>query len=157
MQKVMYLHGLESKPGGEKVEFLEKHFEVLAPECDYKNNENIFFDLLSQAQDFQPDIIIGSSMGGYMAYYISQHLNRPIILFNPALAYQPIKRVVKVGPHKPSVFLGLGFYDEVVPSFSSFNILGDSIINASFGKHTHQTPFYFFTKVIREVTGLNIY
>ena len=48
MRKVMYLHGLESKPGGEKVEFLEKHFEVLAPECNYKENENVFFDTVSK-------------------------------------------------------------------------------------------------------------
>ena len=157
MKKVMYIHGLESKPGGPKVDILKKYFKVLAPECDYKNNENIFFDLLSQAQHFQPDIIIGSSMGGYMAYYISQHINKPIILFNPALAHQPIKRVVQVGPNKPDVYLGLGFYDEVVPPFSSFNILGDSIVEAQFGKHKHQTPLDFFLKVIRKVTNEPIY
>ena len=157
MRKIMYIHGLESSQGGPKVDVLEKHFEVLAPKCDYKDNENIFFDLLSQAQLFQPDIIIGSSMGGYMAYYISQHIDKPIILFNPALAHQPIKRKIEWGPNKPDVYLGLGFYDEVVPSFSCFNILGDSIVTAHFGKHKHQTPLDFFLKVIREVTGLSIY
>ena len=37
MKKVLYLHGLESKQGGPKVDFLAKEFCVYAPEMDYKD------------------------------------------------------------------------------------------------------------------------
>ena len=37
MKKVLYLHGLESKQGGSKVEYLASKGAVFAPEMDYHN------------------------------------------------------------------------------------------------------------------------
>ena len=36
-------------------------------------------------RQFQPDLIIGSSMGGYVADTLAQKYGVPAILFNPAL------------------------------------------------------------------------
>ena len=36
MKKILYLHGLESEPGGTKVSFLATKGAVYAPEMDYK-------------------------------------------------------------------------------------------------------------------------
>ena len=63
MKKVLYLHGLESKQGGPKVDFLANEFIVHAPKMDYTDPElniKMFFIM----HDFKPDLIIGSSMGG---------------------------------------------------------------------------------------------
>ena len=84
MKKVLYLHGLESKQGGLKVDFLANEFCVHAPAMDYKNpmlqNELEFI-----MRQFDPDLIIGSSMGGYIADLIHKKFDIPAILFNPAL------------------------------------------------------------------------
>ena len=62
MKRVLYLHGLESKQGGEKVEFLANECIVHAPEMDY-TRKDVFSFLTKKIEDFQPDFIIGSSMG----------------------------------------------------------------------------------------------
>jgi uncharacterized protein len=84
MKKVLYLHGLESKQGGPKVDFLANEFCVHAPAMNYENpmlqNEVEFM-----MRQFDPDIIIGSSMGGYVADILAQKYGKPAILFNPAL------------------------------------------------------------------------
>ena len=36
-------------------------------------------------ENFQPDLIIGSSMGGYVADILAEKYGTPAILFNPAL------------------------------------------------------------------------
>lgn len=79
----MFLHGLESVVPSQKTEWLNQNFDVLVPQIDYRK-EGVFNDVLSQAKEFNPEIIIGSSMGGYFGYYIAGELKTPAILFNPA-------------------------------------------------------------------------
>lgn len=83
---VWYLHGLESSQGGPKVEFLESVAkEVFAPSMEY-SNPLLFQDLLELAiYSSKPDLIIGSSMGGYFADALGSHLGVEVLLFNPAL------------------------------------------------------------------------
>ena len=90
MKKVLYLHGLESKQGGPKVDFLAKEFCVYAPEMDYKDPmfQNWVDFVMRQ---FQPDLIIGSSMGGYVADIIGSQLGVDVLLFNPALHSRSIE------------------------------------------------------------------
>jgi predicted esterase YcpF (UPF0227 family) len=84
MKKVLYLHGLESKQGGPKVDFLTKEFCVYAPEMDYKDPmlQNWVYFVMRQ---FNPDLIIGSSMGGYIADILAEkygnHLSYSTQLF----------------------------------------------------------------------------
>jgi predicted esterase YcpF (UPF0227 family) len=85
--RVMFIHGLESNVPSEKTKYLEKHFTLFAPQIDYRK-QNIFAEVLEMAKDFKPELIIGSSMGGYFGYYIAGELNLPAILFNPALPYR---------------------------------------------------------------------
>ena len=84
MKKVLYLHGLESKQGGLKVDFLANEFCVHAPAMDFKNPilQNELEFIMCQ---FDPDLIIGSSMGGYVADILARSYGKPAILFNPAL------------------------------------------------------------------------
>jgi len=81
MKKIVYLHGLESSQGGVKVEFLASKGSVYAPVMDYKTLDlNEFILTLGM-----PDLIIGSSMGGYIADIIGSQLGVDVLLFNPAL------------------------------------------------------------------------
>ena len=82
---VWYLHGLESTYGGPKVDYLcENADKVFAPKMDY-NHPEMFSSLLKMAKYNKPDLIIGSSMGGYFADALGSHLDVEVLLFNPAL------------------------------------------------------------------------
>ena len=86
MKKVLYLHGLESKQGGPKVEFLANEFCVHAPAMDYTDPDlSNKVAIYNAGSNFQPDLIIGSSMGGYVADILAEKYGVPAILFNPAL------------------------------------------------------------------------
>ena len=81
MKRIVYLHGLESEPGGTKVSFLATKGTVYAPAMDYKTLDlDEFIHTLGM-----PDLIIGSSMGGYVADIIGSRLGSDVLLFNPAL------------------------------------------------------------------------
>ena len=81
MKKIVYLHGLESEPGGTKVSFLAEKGMVYAPNMNYETLDlNEFIFTLGM-----PDLIIGSSMGGYVADIIGSQLGVDVLLFNPAL------------------------------------------------------------------------
>jgi len=110
MKRVLYLHGLESKQGGEKVEFLSSKCLVHAPEMDYTRSD-IFSYLHQIVDEFRPDVIIGSSMGGYAAYILGSITKTKVILFNPALhsrVFHPnMPEWVKFHcPHEMVVILG---------------------------------------------------
>ena len=81
IKKIVYLHGLESKAGGPKVDFLATKGLVYAPEMDFKTLD--LYDLMGKIG--KPDLIIGSSMGGYIADILGSHLGVDVLLFNPAL------------------------------------------------------------------------
>ena len=81
MKKIIYLHGLESEPGGPKVSFLAEKGTVYAPTMDYETLDLHEFILTLG----MPDLIIGSSVGGYVADIIGSILGVDVLLFNPAL------------------------------------------------------------------------
>ena len=81
MKKIIYLHGLESDPGGPKVSFLAEKGTVYAPAMNYESLDLHEFILTLG----MPDLIIGSSMGGYIADIIGSILGVDVLLFNPAL------------------------------------------------------------------------
>lgn len=88
---VWYLHGLESSVGGPKVDFLHSVADrVFAPKMVY-TNPNMFKSLLEAAKVDKPDLIIGSSMGGYFADALGSHLDTEVLLFNPALHSRTIE------------------------------------------------------------------
>jgi len=66
--KVLFLHGLESKPGGTKAAYLEsKGYEVLnpaLPKTDFEESIRIAQEVIDQEQ---PNVIVGSSRGGAVA------------------------------------------------------------------------------------------
>ena len=88
MKKILYLHGLESEQGGNKVSFLATKGMVYAPAMDYKTLDlDEFIYTLGM-----PDLIIGSSIGGYVADIIGSQLGVDVLLFNPALHNRTIIR-----------------------------------------------------------------
>ena len=84
MMRVLFLHGLESKPGGTKARYLqEAGYEVLNPALP----KTSFEDSISIAQDviddMKPDVVVGSSRGGAVAMSVSTR-GAPVVLREPA-------------------------------------------------------------------------
>ena len=112
MKKIVYLHGLESESGGPKVSFLAEKGMVYAPNMDY-----VTLDL----QEFiltlgMPDLIIGSSIGGYVADIIGSQLGVDVLLFNPALHNRTVIKEFNVdyGSQKYKRTIVLGTEDNVI-------------------------------------------
>jgi|TARA_R100000084_G_scaffold90275_1_gene44262 hypothetical protein len=114
MKKIIYLHGLESFQGGAKVEWMANHNLVFAPEMNYKDPE-LFQRILEQAKQLKPDLIVGSSMGGYFGWLLATHLNVPVLLFNPALHSRSIKiENATEGRYLPKGDVVLGAKDDTI-------------------------------------------
>jgi hypothetical protein len=127
MKKVLYLHGLESSNSCEKVQFLKRRVELVAPSIDY-SNESLEEDLMQIVESFKPDLIIGSSMGGYVGLTLANYYNIDSVVFNPALHSRPIEpkidKLISVDPifsFTPVVVLGMA--DDVIDPAKTEDIL----------------------------------
>ena len=122
MRKILYLHGLNSHLHADREEVLAHYGEILAPVFDYKNNPELFIHLCEKYQNI--DVIIGSSAGGLIGYFLAQKLQKPCALFNPALNYQ---HELPFAPfwdkeYKQYMLLVMGIQDEVIPYKESLPI-----------------------------------
>lgn len=90
MSKTLYIHGLDGFLSDEKSVILTKLTQVIAPVMDYRANPAAYYELLTKVNEEKVDMIIGTSMGGCMAYHLSLHLGLPDLLFNPALPFRSV-------------------------------------------------------------------
>jgi len=156
MKKVLYLHGLESKQGGPKVDFLANEFCVHAPDMDY-TNPMIQNELEFMMRQFDPDIIIGSSMGGYVADILAEKYGKPSILFNPALhnrSFEPAIQPLVVGEEadlQDRKIVVLGKNDEVIPPYITKIMLENNFnYKIVIEEMAHQVPLNIFIDTINK-------
>ena len=154
MKKVLYLHGLESKQGGPKVDFLADEFIVHAPKIDYKD-PTIQNQLDFVMRQFQPDLIIGSSMGGYVADILAQKYGIPAILFNPAVhnrSFEPVIEPLVEGEQadlQQKKIVVLGKNDEVIPPYmAQIMFENNRYYEVVFEEMAHQVPLPIFIDTI---------
>src|SRR5690606_3316635 len=91
---ILYLHGLDSKLSPEKREILEIYGEVFAPDLDYYQNSKAIKTILDMYSETNINTVIGSSMGGFAAYHVSNAIFRPALLFNPALRTRSVPQEI---------------------------------------------------------------
>jgi uncharacterized protein len=145
MKKILYLHGLESQQGGEKVDFLSSRGSVYAPEMDYEDPK-LFNKLNKIMVEFNPDLIIGSSMGGYTADILGGLFTKPTILFNPALhsrTIQPNYYGIKVKRILPSIVV-LGSEDPIIDPTITKRMLEDYDTIIDIEGMGHRIPLEIF-------------
>jgi pimeloyl-ACP methyl ester carboxylesterase len=127
MKKIMYLHGLESSNVCDKVDFMRERADVLAPSIDY-HKSNIEEELMYMVESFQPDLIIGSSMGGFVGMLLANYYNIDCLVFNPAIHSRSIEpnlnKLVSsdINPSFTPVVV-LGLEDEVIDPAKSEDML----------------------------------
>ena len=117
MCKILYLHGLDGSLSPEKKEVLERYFDITAPQLDYRNTPDMYKKLNKLIRTKKVEAIIGNSMGGCFAYYLSAVHNLPALCFNPALGFRPLQFEIPDIQHSnnPIVFV-IGGMDTVVPA-----------------------------------------
>ena len=120
-KKILYLHGLDGSLSEEKREVLEHYFEIVAPQLDYRNTPNMFEELSKLVVSENIEAVIGNSMGGCFAYYLSVYHSLPALCFNPALGFRSIEIPLPkiIANNNPIIFV-LGGQDDVVPSVENF-------------------------------------
>lgn len=87
-QRVIYIHGFNSSPQSHKATIFGDYLtrfdvEYLVPTLNHEPREI----LLTLEQLVTPNtVLIGSSLGGYFATYLSQRFNLKAVVVNPAVA-----------------------------------------------------------------------
>lgn len=92
---ILYLHGLDSKLSPEKRTILEKYGKVFAPDIDYYRDSGAIETILDMYAGVEINTVIGSSMGGFAGYHVSNILFRPALLFNPALRKSSVPQDIR--------------------------------------------------------------
>src|SRR5690554_3670358 len=113
--KILYLHGLNGNLSPEKREILEHYGEVFSPSIDYEADSESIASLMASFNSHDINVVIGSSMGGFAGYYISNAFQLPALLFNPALAARSVAQNIPEIKNETSVFkhIVLGTKDSV--------------------------------------------
>jgi predicted esterase YcpF (UPF0227 family) len=154
MKKVLYLHGLESNQGGPKVDFLANEFCVHAPAMDY-TNPMVQNELEFIMRQFNPDLIVGSSMGGYAADVLATKYGKPAILFNPALhnrSFEPAIQPLVAGEEadlQERKIVVLGKDDNIIPPYITKIMLENNFnYKIVIEEMAHQVPLPIFIDTI---------
>jgi len=152
---IIYIHGLLSSNNSSKTEWLKQaNHTVFNPLLNYKeDSKTIFSDLEKLCDQYRIDLIIGSSMGGWLAYNLSNKYNIPSLLFNPSLKMnnvaKPDVKVVENDRVLHTVVLGKN--DNVVIPLHTINFLENrkSNFRYTFEQNGHRTPFEVFRKHLK--------
>ena len=131
-KRVLYLHGLESSNICNKVDFLKEVSDCYAPAINYADPyiEDL---LLKMVRAFNPEVIIGSSMGGMTALLLGNYFGISTVAFNPAIhsrSFDP--EFDKLNNADPALgftpVVVLGMEDDVVNPLITKEILDDAFI-----------------------------
>tara|TARA_R100001244_G_scaffold56192_2_gene47963 strand:- start:445 stop:951 length:507 start_codon:yes stop_codon:yes gene_type:complete len=154
--RILFLHGLESNPGCEKVQYLENQgHAVQSPSIDYHDDQS-YENLCTLTSHGNYDIIIGSSMGGWFAWNLGKELGVPVLLLNPALHSRSIEPIIGSWAGEfyatSRVFLGLGQQDTIIDGDMTIKWLNENdqcdwkhdLIKCN---HGHRTPVDIFVTI----------
>ena len=151
--KIFFLHGLESTHQSSKVDLMRAlGHDVHAQYMDYKNVLDLYTKTLNSIIEFNPDLIVGSSMGGYFAYHLGTHYKTNLLLLNPALPNRTFDPpILPDGIEKSKIWALVGENDDVVDPVANEEILKRAGAKVQIGDHEHRTPPEIFKPFFKEV------
>lgn len=126
---ILYFHGLDGSLNDEKRGVLEQHGKVFGPQIDYRASDHTVNSLIIEYQNKDIDVVIGNSMGGLAAYYVSLIYNTPCLIFNPALPYANILQNMpkNLSAREKYLQVVLGRQDDVINAADNLSFLDDEI------------------------------
>lgn len=153
---ILYLHGLDSKLSAPKREILEKFGQVFAPDLNYYKDPNSIATILGLYPHKNLNAVVGSSMGGFAGYYVSNILKKPALLFNPALKRRSVSQNIPLNFEGYSNYnqIVIGQQDDVVIPGETFQFLTENFNPVTdiqlhlVPKLTHNIPVEFFEQEV---------
>ena len=124
-------------------------------EINYRK-DSVYSLLRKRIRAFEPDFLVGSSMGGYLGYHLAAEFQLPALLFNPALHHRttidPPVPALDIIPPKIKVVIGEN--DDVVIPQDTLSWLDDNYrkkgnLTIATATHSHRTPKDVFYKEVR--------
>jgi pimeloyl-ACP methyl ester carboxylesterase len=112
--RVLFVHGLESGPGGNKSRYLAERFETLTPAMNTRDIASCVKVQSEALASFRPEVVVGSSFGGALAVLLLSRglwTGRTVLLAQAADLFFPGLSL----PARVPVTLVHGTRDEVVP------------------------------------------
>ena len=83
---ILYIHGLDSEPNSFRIGKLEAGgHRVSALHLDYRTEPKSYEILREHCQKKQVEFIVGSSLGGFLGFWLGKELGIDGLLFNPAM------------------------------------------------------------------------
>ena len=158
--KIAYLHGLESSIDQKdpKIIFLNKNFDkAYMPSINYRD-DNTFDKLYKDIKSLNPDLIVGSSMGGYVSYLIGSKLSIPVLLFNPAVINRTFDPVVDDSDlKKTKIEIRFGKSDSVVSGREVRKYFKDNKVSFNHAVYDggHRVPADVFINSIKDMLSMS--
>lgn len=153
MKRIFYLHGFESTNQSSKVDFMRAlGHDVHAEYMDYRKDSGLYAKTLTGIIDFNPNLIVGSSMGGYFAFHLGTHYKTNLLLLNPALPNRTTDPpILPDGIKKSKIWALIGKNDNVVDPVANEEVLRRAGAVVTIGQHKHRTPVEAFEPFFKEV------
>lgn len=154
-KNTLYIHGLDSSLNNDKMIEIGEFGGVTGLHLNYRTLEDPFKVLDNEIVEKKITHIIGSSLGGYLGFYLAHKHQLPCLLFNPALSNRTV--TVPVEEHKlvcPQRIIVLGMKDDILNPVETINFLKEDrflakeeelIINQNL---EHQIPMPVFKKAV---------
>ena len=113
--RVQFVHGLESSPQGLKAQYLAQHFEARPPALDTSDFPACVELQRQTIEEFQPDVLVGSSFGGAVCLVLLQRdlWRGPTLLL--AQAGSRLGLLAEGIPPDRAALIVHGTRDEVIP------------------------------------------
>ncbi len=111
--RVLFMHGLESSPRGDKAVYLARHFEALTPAMDTGDFQACLEQQTAAIAEFRPDVVVGSSFGGALAVLLlvqGRWAGPTLLLAQASARFDPALRL----PEGVPVLLVHGTRDDVI-------------------------------------------
>ena len=126
---ILYIHGLNGSLSPEKQTILEQYGTMISPSIDYHNIPNAIEWLYDTYKNKTIDVIIGSSMGGFIGFHLCKLMQKPALLFNPALASRSVEQQIPNTPFNNgnNISIVLGAKDTVVDPKGTLIYIGDHL------------------------------
>jgi len=151
--RAYFFHGLESELPSSKVDIMEQMgWEVGSHLMNYKSGEPYKL-ALEKVKKFKPDILVGSSLGGLAARYLSSCLDIPVILLNPAFPFKDYNLDFpdRFGEFMPKVWVLLGEKDRTVDFIQNKKEMKGYGACISVNTHGHRTPKDIFKDFLESI------
>jgi Predicted esterase len=115
--KTLWIHGMNASPNEEKIATMRSHgLEVDALHLDYGSEPRSFEILRDHCIQNSIAFLVGSSYGGFLAFWLSEELGLPCLIINPAvsLRLREITRPKLTGLRSKLCIVALGNDDDKI-------------------------------------------